>query len=127
MKGQVFEMPKNLYPKEMTVTDEGKALQSIWRRIKKNVDEFCPFMEYPKFYCWAMDHYYCLGSRLRRYDETLPYSPDNCWFMPPKEQLTYLSPEQKSKANQWNKTVNVLRKACGMKLFDVYDEEEKYA
>lgn len=129
MKRQVSKMARHAvtYPKHMTVTDEGKSLYGIWRRVRKNTDKYCPFIEYPSFFNWAMDNYYVLGSRLRRYDESQPYSPNNCTFEPADPECRCITPELRRMANEWNRTVNVFRKACGLKLFDVYDEEEKYA
>lgn len=115
------------YPKHMTVTDEGKSLYSIWLRIRKNTDKYCLFTEYPKFFGWAMDHYYVQGARLRRFDDSKPYTPDNCTFAPVDPEGRSLTPELRRMANEWNRTVNMFRKRCGLKLFDVYDEEEKYA
>lgn len=125
-EGQGSRMPKNKYPKGITTTSEGKALYHMWLRVREETEEFSVFTEFPNFYYWAMDHDFCPGAKLRRYDETLPFSPENCWFLTPKNNLDYLSPAQKARANEWNKTVNVIRKACRMKLFEAYDEEEMY-
>lgn len=116
---------KIVYPKYMTATDEGKALRSIWRRIKDDIDSNGPFSEYPAFYEWAIDNYYWLGSRLHRYDKTQAYSPDNCFFTPDGEGTRGLTKDQCARANRWNRTVNVFRKACGLKLFEVYEENSE--
>lgn len=112
------------YPKHMTVTDEGKSLYGIWRRIRKNTDKYCCFAEYPKFFNWAMDHYYVYGSRLRRYDESQPYTPDNCTFEPADPDRKEMTLELRKLANNWNRTVNVIRVACGMEPFEVLSEED---
>lgn len=112
-------MGKVPYPKEMMVSDEGKTLYGMWRRVRKNTDEFGLFASYPKFYTWAMDNYFCIGRKLRRYDESLPYSPENCVFVPGSPEDRPLTADQRKMASEWNRTVNVFRKACGLKLFEV--------
>ena len=112
------------YPKHMTVTDEGKSLYGIWRRVRNNTDKYCGFTEYPKFFNWAMDNYYELGARLRRYDESQPFTPNNCTFIPADPHGKEMTLENRRKANNWNRTVNVIRKAYGMELFEVVDEED---
>lgn len=114
-----------VYPKHMTATDEGKALLAIWRRIKDDTDSNGPFSEYPDFYEWAIDNYYWLGSRLHRYEISQAYSPENCYFTPNGGEMRGLTKEQYGAANRWNRTVNVFRKACGLKLFDVYEEDSE--
>ena len=113
MKGR-----RNIYPKYMTVTDEGKALYGIWRRIQNHTDKYGVFADYPKFFSWAMDNFYVLGSRLRRYDEHQPFSPNNCTFESADPKQLNVKPELRALAQKWNKTVNVFRKAYGMELFD---------
>ena len=109
----------DIYPKHMTVTDEGKALYMIWIRIRKATEKYGIFAEYPKFFNWAMDNYYVLGARLHRHDVKKPYSPNNCYFESGKSDNAWLSPDLRRMANEWNRTVNVFRKACGLKLFEV--------
>ena len=112
------------YPKHMTVTDEGKALYGIWRRVRKNTDKYCCFTDYPKFFIWAMDNFYELGARLRRYDESQPYTPNNCTFVPADPCRKENSLKNRKAANDWNRTVNIIREAYGMPLFEVVSEEE---
>lgn len=112
------------YPKYMTVTDEGKSLYGIWRRVRNNTDKYCGFTEYPKFFNWAMDNYYVLGSRLRRYDESQPYTPNNCTFEPADTNRKEMTLELRKMANKWNRTVNVIRVAYGMEPFEVLNEED---
>lgn len=119
-------MPKCLYPKETTATEEGKILLCLWRRLKKRFEYADVFESYPAFYYWALNVGYELGMVLRRKNNDLPYSPDNCYFEMPKEDSKYYSLEQKVLMNKWNKTANIYRKAAGMTLFDVLDDEELY-
>ena len=117
-------MPRHsyIYPEHMTKTDEGKALYGIWRRIRSNS---CPeFEKYPDFFEWAFQNGYTLGLRLRRFDDSKAYCPDNCTFVPNYEGMKPFGPDERVRANEWNVVVNRIRKAYGLKPFKTYSDEE---
>lgn len=117
-------MPRHsyTYPERMIKTDEGKALYAIWRRVRHNACD--AFQAYPDFFEWAVGSGYVLGARLRRLDETIEYRPDNCSFLPSFEGRKPLTLDERVRANEWNKTVNKIRRVYGMKPFETFTDEE---
>lgn len=94
------------YDREMRETEHGSRLYQAWRRVRKH-----PHVEawgsFPSFYSWAVNNGYVLGARLFQIDASLPYGPDNCdWYI--REELS------QNWADEWNKTVNRIRKHYGM-------------
>lgn len=66
---------------------------------------------YPPFYEWAMQNGYSIGAWLRRVNDFEPYSPDNCvWYISDADQNRV----PLSWADDWNKSVNRIRKHYGM-------------
>ena len=118
--------PNQKYPEHMIKTPEGERLLPLWHRIRKNIEPESIFSDYPKFFRWAMDHYYEVGVRLRRLDPLEPYGPDNCEFYFPTDSELEMSLEQRKTINSWNRTVNVLRKHYGMTPFKEIPEEDMY-
>lgn len=117
-------MPRHeiVYPREMIETDEGKSLYAVWLRIRSDAVDL--FVDYPRFFRWAMANGFRCGSRLRRHNPDAPYGPDNCSFNYKDLENQYLNPDLKRRANEWNRTVNRIRRFYKMRPFEVYDEEE---
>ena len=115
-------MPRHefTYPERIIKTDEGKALYGIWRRIRHISCD--AFRNYPDFFEWAITNGYKLGARLRRFDDTVEYRPDNCEFSLGRERP--MSLDDRVRANEWNVVVNRFRRACGMKPFTTFADEE---
>lgn len=100
------------YDPEMRESEHGARLYQTWKRLRKHpyVDEWgC----YPAFYCWAIESGYVIGARLVLKSESAPYGPDNClWHI--KEFEDDFEPIPQSWPDEWNKTVNRIRKHYGM-------------
>lgn len=99
-------MPKHYgesYDPALRKTDHGSKLYWLWMKVRPNTD--CEeFKSFNSFYDWAMNSGYESGDRLLLIDKNLPYSPDNCdWKILPGKL-----------ADDWNKTVNRIRKHYGM-------------
>lgn len=111
-------MPRHehTYPARMIKTDEGKSLYAIWRRIRYNSCE--AFSKYPDFFEWAIQSGFIVGARLRRHDNTIEYGPDNCSFTQTVDSYKMKRSNDRLRANEWNKTVNRIRIAYGMKPFE---------
>lgn len=103
------------YDPEMRESEHGARLYQAWRRMRKHphVEEWnC----YPPFYLWAIKNGYVIGARLQQLNASAPYGPDNCsWYA--KEFEDDCEPIPESWADDWNKTVNRIRKHYGMPLF----------
>jgi hypothetical protein len=96
----------------MRESEHGAKLYNAWRKIRRS-----PHCEewscYPPFYNWAMQNGYVMGAWLRLINETGEYSPDNCkWHIPGSKDDDPILPE--TWADEWNKTVNRIRKHYGM-------------
>lgn len=108
------------YDPALRQTEHGSKLYQTWRKVRQ-----APHLEewgyFPTFYEWAMQDGYTTGAWLRRIDENEPYEPSNCQWYIPGETDKYVSPEW---ADTWNKTVNRIRKYCGMPPLEgtSYDE-----
>lgn len=68
---------------------------------------------FPDFYTWSVQNDYTLGARLRLIDDFEPYSPENCVWINPKDDMNDLEFRQ-CWADKWNETVNRIRKYYGM-------------
>lgn len=117
-------MPRHsyTYPVKMRITDEGRSLYAIWRRVRHNACD--AFQQYTDFFEWAVQNGYTVGARLRRLDETVEYRPDNCSFTPSYGDQKPLTLDERVRANEWNKTVNKIRRVYGMKPFEIFTDEE---
>lgn len=102
------------YDPILRTSDHGSKIYSAWRSVRKH-PHYEAWESYPVFYAWAMDSGYTLGARLRLIDESKPYCPENCmWFE--QSECTYKFSDLKVWADNWNKTVNRIRKHYGMPL-----------
>lgn len=87
-----------------------KRLRNIWADIKKrpharDVDNFLLFRE------WAYGHGYGEETLLRKINEDLPYSKDNCaWTTPEKAWVDDL----RYAAARWDRFVDGVRIRCGL-------------
>ena len=118
-------MPRHdyTYPERMIKTDEGTALYGIWLRIRYSSCEL--FSKYPDFFEWAIANGYKLGARLRRFDDTVEYGPDNCSFLPSYEGEKPLTADEQKRAREWNRVVNRIRIAYGLEPFGALAKEVK--
>lgn len=110
------------YDPALRQTEHGSRLYCIWKRIRQ-----CPHCEewedFPTFLAWAM-HDYTLGARLRLIDESGVYCPDNVqWYIRggcDDEEGDYLE-----FVDEWNRTVNRIRKHYGMPPLRGTDYDER--
>jgi hypothetical protein len=96
------------YDPTLRQTPHGEKLYTAWRRVRHNPHSV-EWDEFPAFHDWAMENDYNLGDWLRLIDPEKPYGPENCvWYSPVRKPLP---PEW---ADEWNRTVNRIRKHYGM-------------
>lgn len=99
------------YDPSIRTSEEGQALYQSWRRARRY--PHCEEWEnYVDFHAWAMETGYVQGAWLRLKDKSKPYCPENCiWYSPG----TYAKSEDpEAWIENWNKTVNKLRKQWKM-------------
>lgn len=108
-------MPLATYDPELRLSEHGARLYDYWRRIRRNSTIDPAFREYIDFYNWAMDADYDVGSLLKRYDDRLPYGPENCYWQLREEDELWAEKWCK----RWDATVNKLRKHFGLPPLEV--------
>lgn len=100
------------YDPELRTTEHGSRLYSTWRNIRKrpHCEQWESFLP---FYNWSVKNNYSLGAKLRLIDKEKPYCPENCvWYSPKLDEDD--PPPPPKWADEWNKTVNRIRKHYGM-------------
>lgn len=120
----VKRVETNQTPEEIEIRDH---LYSRYKAFSAKKQPICrEWKVFPNFYKWAIESGYVIGAKLCRYDENEPYSPDNCnWqIMKNNDNARMYDKAVRETMNRWNRTVNVFRKACGLKLFPVVEEPE---
>ena len=70
---------KVTYDPEMRKTDHGRRLYGYWKKVHRYT-EAPEFKKFSDFFGWAMSNGYIVGAKLLRYDETQPFSPENCFW-----------------------------------------------
>lgn len=98
------------YDPALRETEHGSKLYQCWRKVRKatHCEEWGYF---PNFYTWAMQNGYESGAWLRRVDDSKPYEVGNCaWYIPGGGESAF----PPGWADEWNKTVNRIRKYYGM-------------
>ena len=99
------------YDPEIRKTEHGSRLYAVWKKLRL-APHWEDWDDFLGFYTWVMQSDYVLGAWLRRYDEADMYCPDNVfWHIPGEPDNTEPTLEW---ADEWNKTVNRIRKYCGM-------------
>lgn len=99
------------YDPALRKTEQGKKLYGTWRRTQR-YSRCKEWDDFPAFYDWAVHNGYVNGAWLKRIDEEVPYRPDNCVWYYPNDYVGDRMPV--SWADEWNKTVNRIRKHYGM-------------
>lgn len=102
-------------------TEDGSLLYQTWRRVRRypHCKEFDDFLS---FYSWAIRSGYTPGAWLKLIEKDEPYDPENCeWRQPERKELLAHS---ETFVRDWNKTVNTIRKHCGLEPLKgtTYDE-----
>lgn len=100
------------YDPAIRKSDHGSRLYNMWKHLRRY--PYCEEWDrFPAFYNWAMQNGFIIGTRLQRIDDSQPYGPDNCeWYVPRK--MTDDPAVSQKWADEWNKTVNRIRKHYGM-------------
>ena len=100
------------YDREMRESEHGARLYQTWKRLRRH-----PYVEewgyFPTFYIWAIENDYAIGALLVLKDESAPYGPDNCFWHIKDTELDD-EPVPVRWPDEWNKTVNRIRKHYGM-------------
>ena len=101
------------YDPALRQTEHGISLYNAWRTVRRY--PHCEEWDYfPTFYDWSLQNGFVLGSRLHTKDDDKPFSPDNCeWHIPEGSEDAF----PPGWADEWNKTVNRIRKHYGLPLF----------
>lgn len=103
-------MSKRSYDPELRTSEHGARLYQAWKRVRRG-DHCAEWKDFPAFYSWAMQNGYSIGAWLRLIDESVGYCPSNCvWYVP----CVGSANPTKSWEDEWNKTVNRIRKHYGM-------------
>ena len=92
-------------------TSSDYALGYKWFSLVKR--GCCPeWKDFEVFEAWAKECGWKISFVLRRYDKTLPFSPENCFWVERKgvHERTW----EEEFAERWNKTVNRIRLHYGM-------------
>lgn len=97
---------------ELRNTPEGSRLYNWWVKARQ-ARCVSAFEKFPDFYKWAMQTYE-LGAKLERYNPDKPYSPENCYFVPPKRVVHVFTEKQKEWIHDWNSAANRIRKHYNM-------------
>lgn len=112
-------MPKQTYDPELRKSEHGSRLYQTWKRIRQHphVEEWDQF---PPFYTWSTENGYAVGARLRLCNRLEPYAPDNCvWYIAGCGEDDPTPPS--SWVEKWNRSVNRIRKHCGMEPLEGTD------
>lgn len=109
-------MPKIDYPADLRKTETGKRLYNVWRTTYGS--RSTEFQNFGNFYNWSCATGYTEGGRLYRHDDNAPYSPDNCYWGAKMTCEAPVGPVDTSWAANWNRTVNRIRRYCGMEPFE---------
>ena len=106
------------YDSSLRESEHGRSIYNMWRKVRRGThcDEW---EDFPTFYTWAMQSGFEIGMWLRKIDKNAPYNPSNCVLYTVGECEARVHPAW---ANEWNKTVNRIRKYYGMPPL----EETKY-
>lgn len=108
-------MPQEQYEGANRSTESGRRLYEIWKRIRRaGCDPV--FESYSDFYDWALAVGYMVGDHLHRFDSSIPYTPENCyWSDVTHETISAAWKEEWCK--RWNETVNMIRRYFGFSEF----------
>ena len=106
--------------------DAKRHIYSRWHTFKVKNQPICrEWKVFPHFYRWSIESGYQIGAKLYRYDNTMPYSPENCvWQMMQPREKQISEKGNIDAINSWNKTVNVFREHYGLKPFRILEESE---
>ena len=105
-------MPKITYDPEIRKTESGSRIYGAWKRIRTRSYDLA-FHDFIDFYTWARNEGYTIGDKLMRRDESLPYSPSNCYWKSSDDEE--MSPAWAVEwCEKWDETVRKLRKHFGL-------------
>lgn len=113
---------KITYDPEMRQSDHGRRLYTYWRKVRPDTDS-PEFLEYPKFFKWAMANGYTVGAKLFKYEPDEPYSPENSFWVARKDWVIGDVEVYRNMARErkWDETINRIRLHFGME--PIYSSE----
>lgn len=111
---------KAKYDPGIIYSGDGRSLYERWLKFHRNPcsAEFADFMG---FYKWALSSGYESGYTLSRFDNTKPYSAENCYWVQSRRCYTK---EEKEWIDKWNDMVNRIRSHFGMNPIGLEEEDE---
>lgn len=112
-------MPRHefTYDPALKETPEWKFLYQKWvKSIKKQCSD--AFKNFIDFYNWSMAKGFAMDTKLKRLDDSKPYSPENCLWVHPALEEPAWTEEEMEQIRRWNKTVNIIRCHFGMQPFE---------
>lgn len=113
-------MPSTIvfYDKDIKETLEWQSLYNRYCSKCKNIPYKQIAPTFQEFYDWSMLNGFVMGARLVRYDDSKPYSRDNCHWLPPKDRIPDIKGAAREAAiAKWNETVNRIRIHYGLDPF----------
>lgn len=111
------------------LTEEKQAIRRELSKKYTNAirgkDKSGQFANFTGFCIWAMANGFQPGSELRRRDTEEDFTPENCYFAVYEDRVPFTKAEQEKFIRRWNRAVNPLRVAAGLKPFADPEIDEK--
>lgn len=101
-------------PEEEIIRKELLSKYKSTIRAKDRVGEWSTF---EGFYKWAIEAGYQQGRTMNRRDTREGHNPENCFFIMPPYVAPFQGDEYTDWIRRWNRAVNPLRVAAGLKPF----------
>lgn len=109
---------ESTYDPELRKTESGRRLYRQWKRIRQ-LPHCDLFDSFSAFHDWATHNGFENNQSLIRVDKKKPYSPENCKYITRQTHEKTPTVPDEVFINNWNKTVNRIRKHYGMPPVEV--------
>ena len=97
------------YDPVLRLTDEGQRIYNAWRKVRKH--PHCEEWDYfPTFYDWSMQNGFTLDTYIHFIDDGRTLGPANCVWQDVGDKKI----KKGSWVDNWNRSVNRIRKHYGM-------------
>jgi hypothetical protein len=91
-------------------SEENKRIYDFWFRLSQK-EHSADFRSFMLFRIWALSNGYSAGAVLDRFDESKPYSPENCFWQSPEEKNISFAAHS---AAAWDRLVDGIRVKNGL-------------